>query len=194
MLSTFPISLLHTPILPSSPCFYEGAHPPTLPHHPGIPLHWGIELSEDQVSLLPLIPDIAILCYICSWSHGSFYVYSLVGDLVPGSSEGVWLGVIFPAFSCMNTNSYPESGPNGLGRIGDTIRLNPRGLSVTEPSATLDNVLESFGPSCMVCSVYKCLYALASKVSHTTVFPRTAMGLKETEMNRKYSHFLELLN
>jgi hypothetical protein len=28
----------------------------------------------------------AILCYICSWSYGSFHVYSLVGGLVPGSS------------------------------------------------------------------------------------------------------------
>jgi hypothetical protein len=30
----------------------------------------------------------AILCYICSWSHGSLYVYYLVGDLVSGSSGG----------------------------------------------------------------------------------------------------------
>ena len=29
----------------------------------------------------------AIFCYICSWSPGSLYVYSLVGGLVPGSSE-----------------------------------------------------------------------------------------------------------
>ena len=35
---------------------------------------------------LPLMSDEAILCYICSWSHGSLHVYSLVGDLVPGSS------------------------------------------------------------------------------------------------------------
>ena len=28
---------------------------------------------------------------ICTWSHGSLHVYSLVGSLVPGSSGGVWL-------------------------------------------------------------------------------------------------------
>jgi hypothetical protein len=55
---------------------------------PGIPLHGGIEPSQDQGSLLPLMTDKAILCYICSWSHGSLYVYSLVDGLVPGSSEG----------------------------------------------------------------------------------------------------------
>jgi hypothetical protein len=32
-----------------------------------------------------LIPDKAILCYICGWRH----VYFLVGGLVPGSSEGL---------------------------------------------------------------------------------------------------------
>jgi len=49
-------------------------HPPThslLPPYPGIPLHCGIEPSQDQGSLLPLMADKAILCYIFSWSHGS---------------------------------------------------------------------------------------------------------------------------
>ena len=32
------------------------------------------------------IPDRAVLCYTCSWSHGSLCVYSLVGDLVLGRS------------------------------------------------------------------------------------------------------------
>ena len=62
--------------LPLSPC-------------PGIPLHWGIEPSQNQVFLLLLMTDKAILCYICSWSHGFLHVYSLVGGLVPGSSAGV---------------------------------------------------------------------------------------------------------
>jgi hypothetical protein len=63
-------------------------HPPThslLPHHPIILLGWGIEPSQDQGLLLPLMPDKAILWYICSWSHGSLHVNSLVGGLVPGS-------------------------------------------------------------------------------------------------------------
>ena len=38
------------------------------------------------------MPNKAILCYICSWSHVSLNVYSLVGGLVPGSSGGSgWL-------------------------------------------------------------------------------------------------------
>jgi hypothetical protein len=39
------------------------------------------------------MPDKAILCYICGWSHGSLHVYSLVGGLVPGSLAGDWGGV-----------------------------------------------------------------------------------------------------
>ena len=70
--------------LPSSP-----AHSPLT--GPGICLHWGFELSQDQVPLLPLMSNKAILCYICSWSHGSLHVYPLVGDLVLGSSGGFWL-------------------------------------------------------------------------------------------------------
>ena len=34
------------------------------------------------------MPDKASLCYIRSWSHGSLSVDSLVGSLVPRSSEG----------------------------------------------------------------------------------------------------------
>jgi hypothetical protein len=62
--------------------------PPTHSHllHHGISLQWGIKLSQDQEPFLTLMPDQAIFCYICSWSHGSFHMYSLVGDLVPQSS------------------------------------------------------------------------------------------------------------
>jgi hypothetical protein len=44
--SRFP--LWKPPIPPPSPCFYEGAPPPTYPlliPRPGIPLHWGIKPS-----------------------------------------------------------------------------------------------------------------------------------------------------
>jgi hypothetical protein len=57
---------------PSSPCFYDGASPPTQPlllPRLNIPLHWGIEPSQDQGPLLPLVSNKAILCYICRWSH-----------------------------------------------------------------------------------------------------------------------------
>jgi hypothetical protein len=54
-------------------------HPSTPASCPHIHLQWGIKISQDQGPLFPLIPDKAILCYTCCWSHGSLYVYSLVG-------------------------------------------------------------------------------------------------------------------
>ena len=63
---------------------------------PGIPLHWGIEPSQEQGPLLPLISSKAVLCYICGWSHGSLHVSSLVGGLVPGSSGSTgWFILLF---------------------------------------------------------------------------------------------------
>jgi hypothetical protein len=37
---------------------------------------------------LPLRPDKTILCYICIRGHVPGPIYSLVGGLIPGSSEG----------------------------------------------------------------------------------------------------------
>jgi hypothetical protein len=69
MLSAFPVSSPQTPhpILPP-PCFYEGAPTPTHtlpPQGPSIPLHWDIHPPQDQGPPLPLMPDKALLCYIC---------------------------------------------------------------------------------------------------------------------------------
>jgi hypothetical protein len=88
MLSPFPVP--QKPLIPSPlPCFYEDVpHPPTPTSHPGIPLHWGIEPSQDQGPLFPSMPDKAILCYICGRRHEFLHVYSLVGGLVPESSWG----------------------------------------------------------------------------------------------------------
>jgi hypothetical protein len=94
MLSPFPVSNSRPPpSYPPSPCFYEGSlhvptHPPPPPWH-DIPLQWGIESSKDQGPSLLLMPNKAILCYICSWSYGSLHMYFLVGDLVPGNSGGL---------------------------------------------------------------------------------------------------------
>jgi hypothetical protein len=89
--------------LPHFPGLYECALPlndPLPPSVPSILLHWGIEPTQDQESLLPLIPNKAILCQICGWSHGSLHVYSLVGGLVPGSSRGSdWL-ILFFLWGC----------------------------------------------------------------------------------------------
>ena len=70
------------PVFPCSP-----THLLLLPC-PGSPLHWDIKPPQDQGPLLSLMSNKVILRYICSWSHGSLQVYSLVGGLVPGSSEG----------------------------------------------------------------------------------------------------------
>jgi hypothetical protein len=95
-LSWFPIQ--KPPSLSPSPC--SPSHPLLLPG-PGIPLHWGIETSQDQGPLLPLMTDKAILCYIWGWSHGSFHVYSLVGSLAPGNSGGTgWFILLFLLWGC----------------------------------------------------------------------------------------------
>jgi hypothetical protein len=45
--------------------------------------------------------DKAILCYICGWSHRSFHMYTLVGGLVPGSSEGTgWFMLLLLLWGC----------------------------------------------------------------------------------------------
>ena len=81
------------------PLLLQGCSPTHSPTYysisaPSIPLHFGIEPSQDQGPLLLLMPDKdkAIACYICRWIHGSLHEYSLVGGLVPGSSgvSGCW--------------------------------------------------------------------------------------------------------
>jgi hypothetical protein len=93
----FPSANLHPSPLPL--CLYEDAPPPTspfLPHHSSISLHCSIKPPQDQGSPLPLTPDKAILCYICSWSHWSLHAYSLFGGLVPVSSG--WLDYLILLF------------------------------------------------------------------------------------------------
>jgi len=78
MLFHFPVYPQETPIPYPSACFYEGASPITHllpPLCPGILLHWGIEPSQDQRTLLPLMPKKA------SYLHA----YTLIGDLFPGA-------------------------------------------------------------------------------------------------------------
>ena len=87
---------------------------------PGIPLYWGIESSQDQGTLLPLMSNKAILCYIRSGNHGFLHVYSLVGGLVPGSSGGVLVG----SYCCCfygTTSSFSSLGPFSRSSIGDLM-------------------------------------------------------------------------
>jgi hypothetical protein len=99
---------------PPSPCFYEDASLPThpfLPLYPGIPLYEGIQLLQNQGLLLLLMPDKAILCYICGWSHGSLHVYSLVCGLAPGNSGASdWLILLFFLWGCKPLQLTPPLG------------------------------------------------------------------------------------
>ena len=92
---------LSPPHFPCSP-----THPLPLPSS-GVPLHSGIKLSQDQGPVLPLMTNKAILCCICSWSHGFLHVYSLVGGLVPGhSGEGIWMvDIMVPSMGLQNSSS-----------------------------------------------------------------------------------------
>lgn len=94
------------------------SHPriPTLSHLTtlvGITLYWGIKPSQDQGPLLPLMPDKAILCYICRWSHGSLHVYLLVGSLVPGSS-----GLLILLFFLWHCDLFSSFNPFSNSSIG----------------------------------------------------------------------------
>jgi len=65
----YPSTTPHT--LPPTPASMRVLPPPLLPQCPSIPLHGVIESPQDKGAALPLMPDKAILCYICGWSHGS---------------------------------------------------------------------------------------------------------------------------
>ena len=92
ILSPFPVSPLELPHpSPFLLCLFESAPPttdPFRPHCSSIPLHWGIKPPQDQELPLTLMPDKAIICCLCNWSHASLHVYSLVGGLGPGNSGG----------------------------------------------------------------------------------------------------------
>ena len=98
MLSPFLVSPSKTPI---PFLLLLLTNPPTPMSCPGIPLHWGIEPSQDQGPLLPSMSNKVILCYIYSWSHGSVHACSLVGSLLPGISEVTgWFILLFLLWDC----------------------------------------------------------------------------------------------
>jgi hypothetical protein len=66
-----------------------------------------------------MISDQAILCYIFSWNHESYYVCSLVGGLVRGSS-----GVLVSSYCCSSygaANLFRSLGPFSSSLIGDPM-------------------------------------------------------------------------
>ena len=108
MLCLFPFPFHKSPIPSSSSCLCEDAPPPTYPlqpHHPNIPLFWGIKPPKDQGPPLPMKLDKATLC----WSHRFLHVYSFVGGLVPGSSRGSsWLILLFFLWGCKPLHLLPS--------------------------------------------------------------------------------------
>ena len=100
-LSQFPLHKAPIPFLPLLLWGYSPTYLFLIPC-PGIPLHWDIKPSQDQGTPLPLMPDKAILCCICSWIHRSLHACSLVGGLVSGNSRGGsdWLILLFFLWGC----------------------------------------------------------------------------------------------
>lgn len=98
MISHFPVTLQKTPILkpPSlSSLLNVLPYPPTLSHATpsSIPVH-GPPLT--------LMLNMAILCDLCFWSHGTFPVHSLVGGLVPGSTGLSDQLILFFQWGCIS--------------------------------------------------------------------------------------------
>jgi len=85
-------SLSHLP-LPFWGCSPMHPHTPSLLFALTLPYTVGVESWQEQGLLHPLVPSMAILCYICNWSHRSVHLYFLNGDLVPGHSD--WLVLLF---------------------------------------------------------------------------------------------------
>ena len=87
MLSLFLVSPLKTPCPTPLPASMKVMpRPPTHSCLITLAFLYTRASSFHRTKDLPLMPDKAILCYICSWSHGFLHVYSLVGGLLPRSS------------------------------------------------------------------------------------------------------------
>jgi hypothetical protein len=96
------------PIQSTLPLLFWGCsptHPPTpaSPPHPDIPLHWCIGLSY------PWCPTRPSSATLCSWSHGSLHVYSLVSGLDPGSSGGLVGSYCCSFYASANPGHIPNN-------------------------------------------------------------------------------------
>ena len=102
MLSPFPVSHLQTPYpIPLSPDSMRvlPASDPVPPHHPGIPLHWSIEPSQNQGPLLPLMSNKAIIWTYPAGAMGPFICWWFSpSELWWGGS--CWLILLFFLWGC----------------------------------------------------------------------------------------------
>jgi hypothetical protein len=101
-----------------------------------------IKPSQGQGPLLPRMHDKAILCYMCSCSHGSLHVYSLADGLVPvwfGWEKGDLVGwYCCSSYGVANPFSYFSPFSNSL--IGDPV-LSPV-VACEHPHAGSDRVFQ----------------------------------------------------
>lgn len=76
-----------TTSIPSPPlCLYEGSYPLT---HSCLTLLALPDAGTSSLPPLPLMSDKVILCYICSWSPGSLYVYTDTHTCLPRKGKAL---------------------------------------------------------------------------------------------------------
>jgi hypothetical protein len=105
----FPSENLLSP--PTSPLLTNPPTPASTPWH---------SPTQGQGPFLPLMPNKAI-CYICSCSHGSLHVYSLVG-----SSLGA-LEILVSSYCCSSygaANTFSSLDPFSSSFIEDSAQSN----------------------------------------------------------------------
>ena len=109
---------LVSPKPPTTMSVFPHTHTPTTTSPPSNSLHWDLKPSQDLEPLLPLVPDKVIFCYICSWNHEFFHVYSLVGGALGGlvgwyysSSYGAVNPFSFFSTSSNSSIGYPMLSP-----------------------------------------------------------------------------------
>ena len=119
MLYSFQVSPLETLLsLALSPCLYKGV--PRLSAYSCFPLrgfhlHWGIEPSQTQGPLLPLMSNKAIICYICGQSHGSLFGWwcrpQELQEVLPVNTDAPLMGLQTPSAPSVPFPTPPSDSP-----------------------------------------------------------------------------------
>ena len=125
MLSPFLVSpWKNTLSHPAYWCFYEGIpnNPPTPTPQPWHSSTLRQGACPGPRASLSLMPYKTILCYLWSWSHESFNVYTLVGGLIPGALEGL-VGWYCCSSYGLQTDSALSVSPFSKSSIGDPVLI-----------------------------------------------------------------------
>jgi len=125
---------------PLPPWRCSPSHPPTPSYLPTLafPYIGAMSLHRTKGFSSHCCQTNAILCYICSWSHGSLHVYSWGGGLVPGSSRG---GLVFDVSNKSKLTQQrilrkTKMGKDDLTRsnmicVGETLTMTDQIISLT---------------------------------------------------------------